>query len=178
MALSFQNAHSKFLHSRRTPPLSQNDCRRETSNTQGTATGLVWGCSNPKIQASFTFHTESFLAAFENRPPWPRFDCLKAGGYGMGLFERLPLPDQVSSDLCGGLSRGLLCNGLLVSISFFSGSAAARAVDHCRSRGSLEKSAMPSLERLCFSRYISSMAQKPFFRFRASRRVADPAIRD
>ena len=63
----------------------------------------------------------------------------------MGLFERLPLPDQISSALCGGPSRSLPCNTLLVSITSLSGSPAARAADHCGSRGSLKKSAITSL---------------------------------
>lgn len=62
----------------------------------------------------------------------------------MALFERLHLPDQDSSDLCDGPSRGLHLYSLLVSIPLLSSSPSARVADHCRSRGSLQKSAILS----------------------------------
>ena len=134
MSLSFQNAHLKFLQRSRTPPHPQSDSPIKIPKKEATATGLARGCTNPNIPASFSFHKGSFRAAFANRTPWPPFSCLITKGGGMGLFERTYLPDQVSSCLCGGPSRSLPCNALLVSITLHSSRPAARVADHCKSR--------------------------------------------
>ena len=127
MALPFQNAHTKFLHGSRTPPFTQSDGPLQILKIKATTMGLSWGCPNPKFHASFTFHKKSFYAAFENRAPCPCFVCLILRGDGMGLFERLHLPDQVSSALCCGPSCGLPCDCILISTTAFSSRPAVRA---------------------------------------------------
>ena len=47
-------------------------------------------------------------------------DHLPTGGEGMGLFEKTHLPDQTSSTLCRGPSRGMHCKRLMVSTTFYS----------------------------------------------------------
>jgi hypothetical protein len=97
----------------------------------------------------------------------------------MGLFERTHLPDKISSALCYGPSRGLHCNGLMVSITFYSsrpkrGSLTTVEVDvslrkvPCQAVcPAIQNNRVPPKEALFLS--IRSMALKPFLRFRASR---------
>jgi hypothetical protein len=75
----------------------------------------------------------------------PHFYYLsEAQGEGMGFFERPYLSDLFSSALCCGPSRGLRCNGLMVSTTFRC-SRLQRGPLHLRSRYGLEKSAVPNL---------------------------------
>ena len=118
------------------------------------------------------------------KPPCPLYFSLVTKAEGMGLLERPPLPDQVSSALCGGTSRRLPVHPEKIlfwtELSAVSEQLSAkRFLCHLLSAECRLPTASPRLAGLkrvpyrvsnaCVFLSIVRMTLKPFVRFQASR---------